>query len=117
MLAGPGEQQTQGEMRLEIFGIGCGSSAIVISGVGNLVEGFLGEAEIIKEMGVGGIFGYKSGKQFDGGRKVVLVESVVGLLAERVLLGGCLGFRSGGIGGSGRKLGMERPAAEEAKKY
>src|SRR6185437_17083913 len=44
VLAGGGEEETEGEMRLEVFGVGGGGAAVGIGGVGGLVERFLGEA-------------------------------------------------------------------------
>ena len=56
-LAAAGEEEAEGYVRLEEVGVGDDGFAVGGFGGGGLVQGILGEAEIVEEMGVvGGLF-------------------------------------------------------------
>ena len=108
-LAAAGEEEAEGEVRVEVCGVGGDGAAVGGLGGGGLGRGFgegvLGEGEVVEEMGVvGGLFG-EGGEELEGGGVVVLVEGFVGLGQEGVLF---LVLGLTGVRGAGGELGVGR---------
>ena len=84
-LAAAGEEEAEGYVRFEEVGIGGDGSAVGGFGGGGLVEGVLGEAEIVEEVGVVGGFFSQRGEEFQRGGVVLTVDGGVGFGALGIL--------------------------------
>ncbi|XWK49106.1 hypothetical protein RBB78_17405 [Tunturiibacter empetritectus] len=108
--AAAGEEEAEGEMGVEVGGVGGDGAAVGGFGGGGLVECVLGEGEVVEEVGVGGGFFSEVGEELEGGGIVLLVEGFVGLGAGGV---DRCGFGSGGgVDGACRELCVDGPGGE-----
>ena len=65
--AAAGEEEAEGEVGVEVSGVGGDGSAVGGFGGGGLVEDILREGEVVEEVGVvGRLFG-EGGEEFEGG--------------------------------------------------
>ena len=71
--AGPGQEEAEGEVGVEVGGVGGYGAAVGLLGGGGLVECVLGEGEVVEEMGVDGRFFDEGGEEFEGGGVVLFV--------------------------------------------
>jgi hypothetical protein len=77
--AAASEEEAEGEVSVEVVGVGGDGAPVGGLGGWGVGEGVLGEGEIVEEVGVvGGFFG-EGGEELEGGGVVVLVEGFVGL--------------------------------------
>ena len=97
-------------MRLEEVGVGGDGFAVGAFGGGGLVQGVLGEAEIVEEVGVVGSLCGEGGEELQGRGVVLAIDGGVGfctlgILRLRLRLGGSVDGASGelGVGEAGRQ--------------
>jgi hypothetical protein len=100
----------------EIVGIGSDGFAVGGFGCGGLVEGILGEAEVVEDVGIGGVGFGEGGEELEGGGEVLTVDGGVGFGALWVLRSGLRLL--GGVGGASWELGLGKAAGEKyGRKY
>ncbi len=108
-LAAAGEEEAEGEVRIEVGGVGGDGATVGGLGGGDLGRGFgegvLREGEVVEEVRVVGRFFGEGGQEFEGGGVVALVEGLIGLSEEGVLF---LLLWLSGVGGAGGELGVDR---------
>ena len=110
--AGAGEEEGEGEMGVEVGGVGGDGTTVGGLGGRGLVERVLGRGEVEEDVCVGRALLGEGGEEFEGGGIVLLVERGGGLSAEGILRRS-LGLR-GGVGGSWGKLRVSRGGQEQS---